>query len=111
MDDNSFEEQGGHLKITLAADLTAVIVPDLQEKLRAFLQRKVKTVEFDLRHTVMLDSSGIGLMIATFNSLGRGPACLSVTNASDDILHLIQNMRLTKRLNVTGRATAEVSRG
>jgi anti-anti-sigma factor len=111
MDDYTFDLQDGHLRVTLTSDLTAANVPGLQARLRAYLQQKISAVEFDLASTVMLDSSGIGLLIATYNSLGRGPGCISVTNASPDILQLIQNMRLTKRLNVTGRASAEVSRG
>jgi anti-anti-sigma factor len=111
MEDFTFEEQDGHLTVTLTADLTAVIVPRLQEKLRSALQRKVADVKFDLRNTVMLDSSGIGLLIAAYNSLGRGQGCVSVINASADILNLIQNMRLTRRLNVTGREAEEVARG
>ena len=88
----------------MQGDLIASDVPDLQAALKQQLQRGVDEIVFDLAATVMLDSSGIGLLIATCNTMTRQQGRIRVINVSPDILQLLQSMRLTGRLNVTGKA-------
>ena len=85
-------------------DLVASVIPDLQAALKQQLQPGVEEVSFDLAATVMLDSSGIGLLIATCNTMARQQGRIRVINVSPDILQLLQSMRLTGRLNATGKA-------
>ena len=89
--------------VQLMGDLTAVLVPDLQAGLKQVLQKGVRNLVFDLTSTRMLDSSGMGLLIAAANSLAAIGGKVSVTNVSPDIFRLLQSMRLTFRLNVSGR--------
>jgi anti-anti-sigma regulatory factor len=51
----------------------------------------------------MLDSTGIGLLIAARNSIAAKGGTLRVQAVSQDIFKLLQNMRLVSRLNVSGR--------
>jgi anti-anti-sigma factor len=97
--------------VTLGGDLTAAIVPGLQADLKGALGQGATDVEFDLAGATQLDSSGIGLLIAAANSARRLGGRLCVTRASADISQLLQSMRLASRLNVTGRADQEASRG
>jgi anti-anti-sigma factor len=90
-------------RVSLAADLTATQVPGLRTALKTELDRGAQEVVFDLKNTEMLDSSGIGLLIATYNSIHRQKGSIRVVNASPDILHLLQTMRLVTRLKATGR--------
>jgi anti-sigma B factor antagonist len=99
----TFEKNGKNCQVTMQGDLVASGVPDLQAALKSQLQPGVEEVVFDLGRTAMLDSSGIGLLIATSNSLSRQSGRVRVVNVSPDILQLLQSMRLTNRLNVTGR--------
>lgn len=94
-------DQQGSVKLT--GDLTAVTVPDLQAGLKDLLNKGTRDLEFDLATTRMLDSSGIGLLIASANSLVANGGTVRVTNVSPDIFRLLQSMRLTSRLNVSGR--------
>jgi anti-anti-sigma factor len=96
------KEQRGSVRLT--GDLTAILVPDLQAGLRETLSRGARELEFDLASTTMLDSSGIGLLIATANSVARSGGTVRVTNVGPDIFRLLQSMRLTARLNVTPKA-------
>ena len=89
--------------VQLMGDLTAVMVPDLQAGLKQVLQKGARNLVFDLTSTRMLDSSGMGLLIAAANSLAAIGGKVSVTNVSPDIFRLLQSMRLTLRLNVSGR--------
>jgi anti-anti-sigma factor len=51
----------------------------------------------------VVDSSGIGLLIATHNSLKTKGGSLRVANASPDILNLFKAMRLDRHFTVEGR--------
>lgn len=97
------ELKDGICRVTMAGDLTAAFVPALQAELKRAVDGGAKGVAFDLGGTVMLDSSGIGLLMATANSLARSGGKVQVVNVSGDILKLLQSMRLTTRLNVTGK--------
>jgi len=90
--------------VRLMGDLTAVLVPELQAALKKMLDSGARELVFDLANTTMLDSSGMGLLIAAANSLARNGGKIRVTNVSPDIFRLLQSMRLTARLNVSGRA-------
>jgi anti-anti-sigma factor len=105
------ELQNGQCQVTLAGDLTAATIPDLQPALRKALNQGASEMVFDLPNAVMLDSSGIGILIATANSVARRGGKIRVTNVSDDILRLLQMMRLVDRLNATGRPRQESHRG
>jgi anti-anti-sigma factor len=90
--------------VRLTGDLTAGLVPELQAALKQVLHKGARDLVFDLASTRMLDSSGMGLLIAAANSLAAMGGMVRVTNVSPDIFRLLQSMRLTARLNVSGRA-------
>lgn len=90
--------------VKLTGDLTAIQVPDLQIALKEMLDKGAREFVFDLASTSMLDSSGMGLLIAAANSLAPNAGKVRVTNACPDIFRLLKSMRLTARLNVSGRA-------
>ena len=98
-------ERRDHLcVVTLETDLTAALVAPLKAALKEALSAGATGVELDLARATMLDSSGIGLLIATANSLARSGGRVRVTNASKDIRTLLHSMRLTTRLDVPDRA-------
>lgn len=98
-------------QVTLTGDLTAATIPELQPALRSVLDQGASELVFDLPNAVMLDSSGIGLLIAAANTTARRGGRISVTNVSADILRLLQMMRLVDRLNATGRPGQGSRRG
>jgi len=93
-------------RVALRGDLTSASVPPLRAALRSELEGGAAEVVFDLTQTQMLDSTGIGLLVATHNSLAPRQGKLRVIGVSDDIVHLLQSMRLVTRLNVSGRNAA-----
>jgi len=95
------DQQGS---VRLEGDLTAIVVPGLQADLKQMLSKGAHELVFDLSSTAMLDSSGMGLLIAAANSLAPKGGKIRVTNVSPDIFRLLQSMRLTARLNVSARA-------
>ncbi len=103
MADYTLEREGQRRTVTLHGDLTATVVPPLQAALRAELDAGAAEVSFDLGATRMIDSTGIGLLIATANSVAPRRGKVRVRNASRDVVRLFQSMRLTSRLDVSGR--------
>lgn len=99
----SIERNGNQTRVMMLGDLTAAGVPEVQAALKQELAQGVREVIFDLAETSMLDSSGIGLLIAARNSMANKQGLMSVVNVSPDILQLFQGMRLVSRLNASGR--------
>jgi anti-anti-sigma factor len=90
-------------RLTVNGGLTVVLVPELQQALKTEVDNGTQQITFDLSETRMVDSSGIGLLIAASNSLSQKNGRLSVINTAPEILRLMQSMRLITRLNITGR--------
>ncbi len=104
MTSHTFQRTGDcTLTVSLGGDLTASGVPGLQTELKQHLVDTISELIFDLSGAAMLDSSGIGLLIASANSMTRRNGRIRAVNASADILQLFQSMRLVGRLNVAGR--------
>jgi anti-anti-sigma factor len=97
-------------RLTVNGGLTVVLVPELQQALKAEVEKGTQQVIFDLSETRMVDSSGIGLLIAASNTLSQKNGRLSIVNTAPEIFRLMQSMRLVSRLNISGRTSAEPSR-
>lgn len=110
METFAVEHHDHKLGIRLTGDLTAETVPELQLSLRTHLAAGASTITFDLAETIMLDSSGIGLLIAAANSVARSGGHVEITRVSPEIYQLFQCMRLVDRLHVSA-SQPEVARG
>lgn len=91
------------VSVLLEGDLTASVAPELKAALGEALGSGALRVEFDLGKTTIIDSTGIGLLIATYNSVTSKGGSVQVVKASEDIFRLLQSMRLEKRLGVSKR--------
>lgn len=97
----------GNCRLCVSGGLTAVLVPEIQQALRKELADGAERITFDLAETTMLDSSGIGLMIAASNSLSQKADSIAVINTAPEIVKLLASMRLVSRLKVSGRPGME----
>lgn len=97
------ERNNGSCRVVMSGDLTAAAVDELRSTLHEAIASGAHDVEFNLAATGMMDSSGIGLLIGTGNSLARYQGKLRVTDVSPDIFRMLQSMRLVARLNATQR--------
>jgi anti-sigma B factor antagonist len=89
-----------HCKVTVNGALTAIVIPEIKEALKKEIQQLTREIVFDLQDTTMLDSSGIGLLIATSNTLAQKEGVLRVVNPSQEVFQLLRHMHLVSRLNV-----------
>ncbi len=97
---NQVHREDNLVTLTLGTRLTAVEVPEFQSALKEQLASGAIHVVFDLSATESLDSNGIGLLVATSNSLRMVSGTLSVIHVADSIYRLLEAMRLTDRLHV-----------
>lgn len=97
-------------EITKNADLTVIrpggdIVASVVENFKALLQDALRDspgpLAIDLSGTSMIDSMGIGLLIAAHNTLGKSGEKLRLLNPNQDILTLFRTMRLDKHFLIS----------
>ena len=82
--------------------IVAASIPELRSKMRGIVEEGVRELVVDLTDVHMVDSSGIGLLIAAFNSMRKIGGSLAVIHASADILELFRSMRMHQHFNVSG---------
>lgn len=81
-------------------DITASMAEDFRKDLRKFLNQGVVELTIDLTGVKMIDSVGLGVLIATHNSLENAGGSLSIKNASQNIYSLFNTMRLDQHFEV-----------
>lgn len=92
---------GRQARVKLQARLSAADVPQLQPLLKQEITGGARELVFDLAGTTVLDSTGIGLLIAAHNSLTPLQGTVHLINVPSDLLKLLQSMRLVERLHAT----------
>lgn len=83
-------------------DITASNAPLIRVELKNLIAEGVRDLVIDMVNTRVIDSSGIGLLVATHNSLQRLNGKLTVKNVSQELLELLKAFRLDKHFAVTG---------
>jgi len=86
--------------------ISAQDVPALRESFRACIQEGARNLELDFSRVESLDSMGIGLLVATHNSLAKQGGALQLTGVKKDIHQLLSLMRLDKHFAITPAANA-----
>lgn len=81
-------------------DIVASIADDLRKDLAREVAEGVKKLTIDLKGVEMVDSVGIGVLVATHNSLSKSGGCLAVSNVSEDLCRLFRTMRLDQHFEV-----------
>ena len=81
-------------------DLVATVVPELKQELQGLVDQG-EDLAVDLQAVNIIDSKGIGLLIATHNSLQENNKSLEVLNPSEDVLNLFKSMRLDKHFSIS----------
>ncbi len=85
-----------------AGDVVAASVPELRAVMREAVSTGARELTVDLSTVRMIDSCGIGVLIAAHNSLCKLGGHLVVVHASKDILALFKVMRIHQHFRVSG---------
>lgn len=81
----------------IIATFVDVIKPEVAE-----LVSKYQNIVFDLSEVEMVDSIGIGFLVATFNSLKNREGTLTIKNLSPELTDLFKSMNLHKHFILDG---------
>jgi anti-anti-sigma factor len=83
-------------------DVVASAAPAIRSQMREAVSQGARNIEVDLVHVRMVDSVGIGLLIAAHNSLTKVGGRLAVVHASKDVLELFHMMNIHQHFSVSG---------
>lgn len=91
---------GELVQISLETSVSASNTPALRKLLQERLQGGARRMALDFTSVESIDSVGIGLLVATHNSLAKVGGSLSLTNVRQDIYQLLTMMRLDKYFSI-----------
>lgn len=92
-------------------DVVATNTGELRELLRGLVAGGARAVELDFSKVGMIDSSGLGMIMAANFSLKKLDGALNLTHCSEDILELFHSMRIDQQMSIRGTELARKSRG
>jgi anti-sigma B factor antagonist len=90
--------------VSPASDIVAGAAPQLRAALRELLEQGVCDIVMDLTNVRMVDSTGLGLLVSTYNSLRKINGQFSVIAVSPEILKFFQTMRLSQHFSISPAA-------
>jgi anti-anti-sigma factor len=100
---DGIDVQGDRAVATIDGDLTAATAPRWRDSLVQLTKQDIRHLVIDLSTASIVDSSGIGLLLAAHNSIQRRGGQMEVIGASEDLVVLFRTMRLDKHFPVAGR--------
>ncbi len=92
--------QGDATVIRPGMDIVASMAEDFKKELISAINDYAGDFVVDLVGVEMVDSVGIGVIIATHNTLSQAGRKLKVVNVSKDVFGLFSTMRLNRRFTV-----------
>ena len=81
-------------------DIVSSMVVDFKKKLQKVIGQGVREITIDFSGVSEVDSSGIGLLVATYNSLKEEGGTLKVKNVSENIYLLFKVIQLDQYLEM-----------
>ena len=93
-------KRGDIVTIKFKENFTQEKISDLRPVLRDSLEKGVKTVKIDFANVEHIDSPGIGLLVATYNTLQTKEGELIINNVKSDIVELFSVLQLDRRFTI-----------
>jgi len=83
-----------------SGDIVASMAEAMRTRLRDIMHEHPGPLTIDLSRVELIDSVGIGLLIAAHNSLAKGGGRLALENVNPDLTGLLRTMRLDKHFMI-----------
>jgi|WetSurMetagenome_2_1015567.scaffolds.fasta_scaffold598176_1 anti-anti-sigma factor len=100
MVDKEIVKESTTATIILRSDLVASSVPEIRGDLKQLLQEGVTRLVMDVSNVGIVDSVGIGCLVAAHNSLLKVGGSLSVVGPNEEIYELFRSMRLDRHFEI-----------
>ncbi len=97
---SSIDKNGDKITVKPGKDVVASMANEFRAELNTQIQEAPNELVIDLAGVEMVDSVGIGIIIATHNSLDQKGGKLKVINIAEDIYGLFSTMRLDRHFSV-----------
>jgi len=81
-------------------DLVASVVTEFSTELKPLIKDSPKEIIIDMKNVDMVDSLGMGVLIATHNTLADNNSVLIVINIKEDIYNAFVTMRLNHHFKI-----------
>ncbi|HOD35172.1 MAG TPA: STAS domain-containing protein [Syntrophales bacterium] len=81
-------------------DLVASTIEDFRKQVRSVLRKSPVSLVLDLSHVRMVDSVGLGVLIAAHNAFRKKGVKLAVANVSREIYDLFAAMQLDRHFEI-----------
>lgn len=94
--------QGNETIVKPGADVVASMAESFKAELLSVINDSTNEIVIDLDGAEMVDSVGIGVIIAAHNTLNQSDRTLKVINVAKDVYGLFTTMRLNRRFTVEG---------
>jgi anti-anti-sigma factor len=97
---STISKDGSQVIVKPGRDVVASMANEFRAELNSQIQESPAELVIDLAGVEMVDSVGIGVIIATHNSLDQKGGKLKVINIAEDIFGLFSTMRLDRHFSV-----------
>ncbi|MDK2955985.1 MAG: serine/threonine-protein kinase RsbW [Desulfovibrionales bacterium] len=101
------DRDGENAVITPQTDILSSEAARFKDDLRELINSGVKHLTIDCRRVEMVDSLGVGLVIAAHNSLLKVGGALRLVNTSAEVYDLLVSMRLNTHIDIQSANHAE----
>ncbi len=96
------ERDGQKAVVTMTQDLVASRAGTVKSGLKTLVEDGVQELTVDMASVEMVDSAGIGVLVATQNSLKKKDGGLKAVHLNTDLMDLFKTMRLDYHFQVEG---------
>ncbi len=92
-------QENDKIIVTPDENIVAGIVSEFRDELKTIVAKETE-ISVDLKNVEMIDSMGLGALIATHNSMQKYNKKLELLNISKDLLDLLKVMRLDQHFDI-----------
>lgn len=86
--------------ISLEADFTSDLLNDFRSIVQEEIDNGISSFTIDFTDTSIIDSMGIGCLVATYNTLKQKGGVLQLSNVPENLKDVFQVMRLDRILPI-----------
>ena len=102
MGESKIEKDNNIYIVAPGRSIVASMTDEFRDELQTLVQEQPEQIVIDMSGVEMVDSVGIGVMIAVHNSLSKNDGTLKIINVTKNIFNLFSTMRLDRHFSVEG---------
>ncbi len=101
------QQEQGQVYITLDKNIVSSQAEEIKSELKQAIAPETQSLVLDLDQVEQVDSIGMGILIATYNSLRKENKAFKLVNVSENVYDLLQVMRLNQHFEIQTKSAGE----